>query len=245
MQDQLLGTTLPVLSISLEPGESVVAEAGEFSWMTDSIQMTTDGGNLAADSASGSLLSTYTAQGGTGTVAFAPQLPGSVLPVDVAPGREYLVHRHGFLAGTTGIELAADFLRPFAAGVFAAEGFALRRISGGGRAWVQLAGEAVRFELAPSRSLRVHPAHVGMFESSVAFQMVRVEGIANRYFDGAAHHFAVLSGPGNVWLQSTPLPVLAISLTPYLRHALTHSCQGGSPAEAMSSAARPGEPRPR
>ena len=41
MQEQLIGTTMPVLSISLDPGESVVAEAGEFSWMTDSIQMST------------------------------------------------------------------------------------------------------------------------------------------------------------------------------------------------------------
>ena len=47
MRDQLLGTTLPVLSILLEPGESVVAEAGEFCWMTDSIQMTTDPGPAA------------------------------------------------------------------------------------------------------------------------------------------------------------------------------------------------------
>ena len=47
MQEQLLGTTLPVLSISLDAGESVVAETGEFSWMTDSIQMSTGMGGGA------------------------------------------------------------------------------------------------------------------------------------------------------------------------------------------------------
>ncbi len=41
MQDQVLGSPMPVLSISLEPGESVLAEAGEFAWMTDSIQLST------------------------------------------------------------------------------------------------------------------------------------------------------------------------------------------------------------
>jgi uncharacterized protein (AIM24 family) len=40
--------------------------------------------------------------------------------------------------------------------------------------------------------------------------------VANRYFGGDTHHFAVLSGPGTVWLQSMPLPVLAASLVPYL-----------------------------
>ena len=41
MREQIHGTTMPVLSVHLDPGESVVAEAGEFSWMTDSIQMST------------------------------------------------------------------------------------------------------------------------------------------------------------------------------------------------------------
>ena len=48
MQDQLIGTTMPVLSVSLDPGESVVSEAGEFSWMTDSIQMSTGLGGGSA-----------------------------------------------------------------------------------------------------------------------------------------------------------------------------------------------------
>jgi uncharacterized protein (AIM24 family) len=45
---------------------------------------------------------------------------------------------------------------------------------------------------------------------------MRVQGVATRYFGGDTHHFAVLSGPGSVWLQSMPLPVFAASLAPYL-----------------------------
>jgi uncharacterized protein (AIM24 family) len=58
-----------------------------------------------------------------------------------------------------------------------------------------------------------------MFEASVAFQVVRIQGIANRYFGGDTHHFGVLSGPGTVWLQSMPLSVLAASLAPFLGDA--------------------------
>jgi uncharacterized protein (AIM24 family) len=81
MQEQLLGTALPVLSICLDPGESVVAETGEFSWMTDSIQMSTG----AAD---GSFLSTYTAKDAPGTIAFAARLPGSIVGTEIGPGTE-------------------------------------------------------------------------------------------------------------------------------------------------------------
>jgi uncharacterized protein (AIM24 family) len=104
MKEQLLGTTLPVLSISLDAGESVVAETGEFSWMTDSIQMSTGmGGGAGGHGVMGALkraaggsslfLSTYTATDSPGTIAFASKLPGSILGVDIGSGAEYLVHR--------------------------------------------------------------------------------------------------------------------------------------------------------
>ncbi len=41
MQTRILGTTMPVLEVQLDPNESVFSESGELSWMTASIQMTT------------------------------------------------------------------------------------------------------------------------------------------------------------------------------------------------------------
>ena len=229
MEEQLLGTTLPVLTISLSPGESVVAEAGEFSWMTDSIQMSTGMGGAGGSgivgapqrAAGGSpvFLSSYTATDSAGTIAFAAKQPGSILGIDVGPRQEHLVHQHGFLAGTAGIEISAGFQQSFSAGIFGGEGFVLQRVAGQGRAWIELSGEVVRHDLAAGQSLRAHPGHVGMFAASVSFQVMRVPGVTNRYFGGNAHHFAVLSGPGAVWLQSMPLPVLAASLAPYLPQA--------------------------
>lgn len=226
MQEQVHGTGMPVLSIHLEPGESVVAEVGEFSWMTDAIQMSTQiTGGLAGEPLIGTLrrahgspvlTSTYTAQGAQGTISFAAKMPGSILPVDVGPGTEYLVHRHGFLAGTPGVEISVGFQQSFRAGIFAGGGFVLHRVGGRGRAWAEMSGQVIPHELAPGQSLRVHPGHVGMFQTSVAFQVVRVPGITNRYFGGDAHYFAELSGPGTVWLQSMPLPQLAASLVAYL-----------------------------
>jgi uncharacterized protein (TIGR00266 family) len=230
MKEQVIGSTLPVLEVSLEPGESVVAEVGEFSWMSDSIQMSTGmGGGVGGKGLMGALkraaggssflFSTYTAQGSAGLIAFAARLPGSIMPVDPGDGREYMVHRHGFLAGTPGVQISAGFQQSFTAGIFGGEGFILQRIGGQGRAWVELAGEVVSYDLAAGESLRVHPGHIGMFEASVAFQVMRVQGITNRYFGGDSHHFGVLSGPGKVWLQSMPLPILAASLAPYLPKA--------------------------
>src|ERR1700689_5791119 len=134
VHDQLLGSTQPVLSISLQPGESIVAEAGEFAWMTDSIQLTTTPAGL----------SDYTAKGQAGTIAFASRLPGSILHIEVARGREYLVHRNGFLAGTPGIEVTIGFQQPLEATETTADKFILRHIGGRGRRAGRAAAAVIR-----------------------------------------------------------------------------------------------------
>ena len=96
MNHRVIGTTLPVLELQLEPGESVVAISGELSWMSSSVSLHTSsqfgggGGFLGAlkrVAGGGSLFMTqYTAQGQKGLLAFATRVPSHILPVDVRPG---------------------------------------------------------------------------------------------------------------------------------------------------------------
>jgi uncharacterized protein (AIM24 family) len=197
MRDQLLGTTQPVLSISLDPGESVVAEAGQFAWMTDSIEMAP-----AGEAQQEPPLCVYTATGEPGTVAFASRLPGSIVSVDVGPGYEgCLVRASGFLAGTPGVRVAAD-TDPLTLGSPDGDRLALWRIGGTGRAWVELPGDVVRRELTAGQSLRAHPRHIGMFDATIAVQVTQMLGVSGR---DDAYPCAVLSGPGVVWLRSMPV----------------------------------------
>jgi uncharacterized protein (TIGR00266 family) len=226
MNDRIIGTILPVLELQLAPGESITAVSGELSWMTQSIQLETTtgaggggglGGLFRRVAGGGSLFMTrYTAQGAPGMVAFATKLPGHILPVDLAAGGDYLVHRHGFLCGTEGVQVGLGFQQSLGAGIFGGDGFLLQRLSGSGRAWIELDGEVVPYTLAPGETLRVHPGHVGMFDASVNFGITRIRGIRNMLFGGDGIFLAELSGPGRVWLQSLPLANLAHALSPYL-----------------------------
>jgi uncharacterized protein (TIGR00266 family) len=244
MQDKVQGSVMPVLEITLDPGESVISEAGEFSWMTDAIQISTGSGagmggkgfaGALKRAAGGSsiLFNTFTAQGGPGVISFSSKLPGHIFPIDMQPGTEYLAHRHGFLAGTSGIEVGVGLQQSFRGGVFGGEGFVLQKIGGTGRAWIELSGEVLTFELQQGQSMRVHPGHVGLFEAAVSFVVQRVPGLANRYLGDDGHHFVVLTGPGRIWLQSMPLPILAGALSPYLG-------DGGHPVEAGAAGAAVG-----
>jgi uncharacterized protein (TIGR00266 family) len=227
MEETIHGTTMPVLELSLQPGEAVVSEAGQFSWMSDSMQMNTNtGGGMAGKGIMGAvkravsgasiMMTTYTAQGGPGSIAFASKVPGHILPIDVSPGNEFMVHRHGFLCAMSGIELSMGFQQSFRGGIFGGEGFILQKIAGTGRAFVELQGEVIVYDLQPGQTMRVHPGHAGLFQGSVTFSVVKVPGLANRYMGADGHHFVVLTGPGRIWLQSMPLPILAGALSHYL-----------------------------
>jgi uncharacterized protein (AIM24 family) len=144
----------------------------------------------------------------------------------VSPGTDYRVHQHGYLCGTAGVELSIAFQQSLGAGLFGGEGFVLQRVAGQGSAWVEIDGEVVSYTLAAGETLRVHPGHVAMLDQTVTFEITRIKGIKNMVFGGDGIFLASLSGPGQVWLQSLPLPNLAHALTPYLPHTAEHSGGG-------------------
>ena len=141
MQTRILGTTMPVLEIALDPNESVISEAGELSWMTSSIQMTTHtqfggGGGifgvLKRVAGGGSLFMTeYRAIGAAGADFLRHESCQAILcPSRLARGSEYMIHRHGFLCATPQIQLSVGFQQSLGAGIFGGDGFLLQHVSG-------------------------------------------------------------------------------------------------------------------
>lgn len=226
METEIKGSILPVLHVTLNSGEKLVAEAGELAWMTQAIQLTTTtqaGGAKGmmgvlkrAVGGGGIFMTEYEAQGGPGVVSFATKLPGEILPVKVSPGEELMVHRHGFLCATEGIELTMGFQKKLGAGIFGGDGFVLQKMAGTADAWVEIDGEVVVYDLQAGETLRVHPGHVAMFHTNVTFEITTVPGIKNKLFGGDGLFLAKLSGPGRVWLQTLTLSGLAGALQPYL-----------------------------
>jgi len=212
---KILGTTLPVLEVTLQPQEWIVAESGELSWMTASIglqsgvQVGGQAGGLfgainRAISGSTIFMTQYYAYQYPGQGAFATKVPG------------YVVHRHGFLAGGPQIQLGVALQQRLGGAVFGGMGLFLQRIQGQGSWWCELQGEVVERDLQPGETIRVHPGHVGMLEASVQFSVTTVPGIRNVLFGGDGLFLVQLTGPGKVWLQSLPLPNLAHAISHYL-----------------------------
>jgi uncharacterized protein (TIGR00266 family) len=220
MEHKIVGTTMPVLELMLQPNEQVFAESGELAWISMAIQLRTgmsvggqQGGFMAvlgrAIAGATIFMTEYAAVGGAGLVSFCAKLPGQIMPLQIEPGRGYMVHRHGFMCGTPGVQL----------GVFGGTGFRMQRLTGQGMAWVELHGEVVHYDLQAGNTLRVHPGHVAMFEESVDFNVTTMPGIRNALFGGDGLFLATLTGPGKIWLQSMSLPHLAHAIAHYMPHS--------------------------
>lgn len=232
MQAEVKGSTLPLLEMVLDPGESVISAHGELSWMSANVQLTqttnTGGqkgimsGLKRAMGGGGIFLTRYEAEGGQGMVAFGAKLPGRIFPVTIEQGQGYLVHRHGWVCGTDGIVSTIGMQQTFRGGMYGGDGFILQRLEGQGQAWIELSGEITTYELAAGQTMLVHPGHVGLFEDRVSFTITRLQGIKNLAFGGDGFHLVALTGPGNIWLQSMPVPLLAQAIAPYLPSSDDH-----------------------
>ena len=77
-------------------------------------------------------------------------------------------------------------------------------------------------------SVMVAGGLIGMFQAQVQFSITQVPGIANKLFGGDGFHLVALTGPGQVWLQSMPLPILAHALEPYLNVSGEQAAAGGT-----------------
>jgi uncharacterized protein (AIM24 family) len=170
----------------------------------------------------------YRTQQGDGTIAFAAKVPGQIVQVDVQPGHGYMIHRHGFLCATRGVELSMGFQRSLGAGIFGGDGFVLQKLSGTCSAWVELGGEVITYDLQPGETIQVHPGHIGMFQDTVNFDITFMKGIMNAVFGGDGLFIARLTGPGRVWLQTLTMPNLAHAVAPYLgKEAVAQSTGAG------------------
>ena len=227
MRYAIKGDTTPILEVELHPGDEVVAESGELAWMLGPVQLQTGksigqskGGFIGAAKralAGGTFFMTrYSVADGQGSVTFAAKAPGEIREVELGDGREYVVHRHGFICCEPGVELNIHLQQRLGAGIFGGAGFVLQRLSGRGVAFVEMHGDVVELDLGAGDMLRVPPGHVALFDASVPLELTTVPGIRNKLFGGDGLFLAQLRGPGKVWLQSITLPALAHALQPYI-----------------------------
>ncbi len=241
MRFDILGTTMQVLSVSLDAGDAVYSQTNTMAWMSDNVQMQTNTGGgflrgLKRTFAGSSLFVTnFAVESGQGKIAFAPRFPGAILPFALQAGESLLLRKETFLCAEHSVTLEIAFQKKLGAGFFGGEGFILQRVTGPGTVWLDLSGEVTIEELQPGQRLLVHAGHVGAQSPSVGFDIQMMSGFRNILFGGEGLFLASLTGPGKVWLQSMPIMNLAEAIAPYLPHHHAETASEGATAGLLGA----------
>lgn len=221
MQYEIKGGSFPVVICNLENGETMITEKGSMVWMSPNMAMQTQGGGLGrmfsrAIAGESIFQNHYTAKGGPGMIAFGSSFPGEIRVLDIAPGQEMILQKTAFLAAEQGVELSVHLQKRLGAGFFGGEGFIMQRLSGRGKAFVEIDGDLVEYILKPGQKIMVSTGNVAGFEPSVEMDIQMVSGMKNMFLGGEGIFHTVLTGPGRVWIQTMPISNVANAIEPYL-----------------------------
>lgn len=221
MQYELKGGAFPVVVCRLNSGESMITEKGSMVWMTPNMEMTTTGGGGIGKMFSNALTgesmfqNIYTARG-EGMITFGSSFPGQILPMEVTPGKSFILQKSAFLASEAGVQLSMHVNQKLGAGFFGGEGFIMQKLTGNGIAFAEVDGELVEYTLAPGEQMVVDTGYVMGFELSVSMDIQQVKGLKNMVLGGEGLFNTVLTGPGKIWLQTMPISGVAAAIQPFL-----------------------------
>lgn len=227
------GEEMQCVEIELDPRETVIAESGSFMFMNDGIEMATvfgDGSDRGQDffgklltagkrllTGESLFITTFTnVVSEKQRVTFAAPYAGKIVPLDLSLlDGKVICQKDAFLCAAKGVQVGIEFQRKLGTGLFGGEGFIMQKLEGDGMAFVHAGGFILERELAVGETLHVDTGCIVAFTSRIDYDIQFVKGIKNMVFGGEGLFFAVLRGPGKVWLQSLPVSRLAAKIVSY------------------------------
>ena len=224
---QIVGDDMQMVIVELDPGETVIAEAGAMTYMEEGIQFETKMGDGAEPEqgffsklmSAGKRMITgeslfmthFTHQGmGKSHVSFAAPYPGKIIPIDLAtiPGNDLICQKDAFLCAAYGTQVTIAIQKRIGVGLFGGEGFIMQKLVGDGLACIHAGGTVIEKQLQ-GETLRVDTGCLVAFEPHIDYNIERAGNLKSMFFGGEGLFLATLRGHGRVWLQSLPFTRLA------------------------------------
>lgn len=223
---KIFGDDMQMVEVELDPGETVIAEAGAMNWMENGIQFEAKMGdgtdanegfmgkmlNMGKRVLTGeSLFMTHFTNRGMGKkrVAFSAPYPGKIIPVDMREfNGQLLCQKDAFLCAAYGTRVSIAFTKRLGAGFFGGEGFILQKLEGDGRAFIHAGGTIIKKELV-NEKLYIDTGCIVAFTPSLEYTIEASGGLKSMFFGGEGLFLATLYGTGTVYLQSLPFSRLA------------------------------------
>ena len=205
--------------INLQPEQSIAAEAGAMVSMSANINLQSElkggifGALKRAVGGESAFVSTFTAQGGTGEVTFAPGAPGDVAGIEMN-NQTFMVQSSSYLAGDIGLQVDTKF--GGAKSFFGGEGLFVLQVSGSGLLLVSSFGAIHRKTLRPGERYVVDTGHLVAWEGQMRYELRKAakSGFFRSFLSGEGM-VAEFDGPGEILIQTRNLAAFAGLLKPF------------------------------
>lgn len=253
---EIIGDDLQLVEIELDPGESVIAEAGAMNYMDACIRMETvfgDGSGNDEGKGFGAKLFSAGKRALTGEglfmtvfqnadpvkrakIAFASPYPGKIIPVDLDTFDQTLIcQKSAFLCAAKGVNIDLYLQKKLGAGLFGGEGFIMQRLTGDGVVFLNAGGTIVKKTLAPGETIKMDTGCLVAMSATVNYDVQIQNDIKNGFLGGEGVFIATLTGPGEVWMQSLPFSRMADAIIKASRYSTGDSGSFNNPINEVGS----------
>jgi len=205
--------------VNLQPEQSISAEAGAMVSMSSNVDLYSEmkggvfGALKRAVGGESAFVSTFTAKGGAGEVAFAPGAPGDVVGIEMR-NQTFMVQSSSYLAGDTSLVVDTKF--GGAKSFFGGEGLFVLQISGNGLLLISSFGAIYRRVLKPGEQYVVDTGHLVAWEGHMQYTIRKAakSGYLRSFLSGEGL-VAEFTGPGEILIQTRNLAAFAGLLKPF------------------------------
>ncbi len=199
-----------MLVVSLDPGETITAEAGAMTYITPTIEVHTRKreksllGTLGLSLIGGQSfwVNDYTAANALGEAGFVAAPVGDIKQKDIAPGSGYVIQKSAYIASTQGIDLDVKW-EGFTKGLFG-QGLFMLKATGSGQMFINTFGAIDTHTLQAGQTLIVDNFHLVGFSESCSYKVTRFGGLKETLLGGEGL-VTQITGPGDVHIQTKNL----------------------------------------
>jgi uncharacterized protein (TIGR00266 family) len=204
--------------VRLQPEQSILAEAGAMVSMSANVELQSQmkgglfGAIKRAAGGESAFVSTFTARGGPGEVAFAPGAPGDIAGLEMN-NQAFFVQSSSYLAGDA--SLVVDTKWGGAKTFFSGEGLFVLQVTGTGLLLVSSFGAIHRKRLQPGERYVVDTGHLVAWEGTTQYTLRKAAAGFFRSMMSGEGIVAEFTGPGEILIQTRNLQAFASLLKPF------------------------------
>lgn len=230
IDSEIKGNDIQLVEITLDPNETVVAEAGAMNYLDAGIKFETkmgDGSNTGTNFFGKIFKAGKRAITGESIflthftnnteeikkVSFAAAYPGKIIELDMdkIPDNRVICQKGSFLCAAKGTSVDMHINKKVGSGLFGGEGFIMQKIEGDGKAFLHAGGHIEKKELNGEKIL-VDTGCVVAFTGDINMSIERAGNLKSMIFGGEGLLLASLEGTGTIWIQSLPFSRMAANI---------------------------------